>query len=103
MRKAPGEKFGHDLEALYNRYKSLYPAKRYQFDMGFTRNYAGLSSNQIEEARRAAPPIDQLFRYPRDKKGNPWPGLYAFEANSFGVELREIRKSFERLLNEYEI
>lgn len=99
----PDEKFSHGVESIYQRYKNLYPAKRFHFDLGFTTNYQGFSKKEIQQIRKSVPPIDQLFRYPFNKEGQPWPGLYAFEANSFCIELAEIRTSFNRLLNEYEI
>jgi HEPN domain-containing protein len=103
LRKSPVEKPTHNLEALYARYRKLYPAKWFDFSLAFTTNYAGMSKSEIAASRKTQPPIDQLFRYPREKSGVPWPGLYAFEANSFNIELQQIRAAFERLLHEYEI
>jgi len=101
MRKAPEDKLGHDLEHLYNRYKSLYPENRFHFDMGFTTNYGEMTKQQAAKAKKIVPPIDQLFRYPQDRGGKLWFGLYAFEANSFMVDLKELEDSFARLLKEF--
>lgn len=102
LRKAPHERLvHHNLERIYNRYKELYPAKRYHFDMGFTKNYSGMSKKEIQTARQYSPPIDQLFRYPQDKNSTPWPSLYAFEANSFLAELESLRMRFMQLLETY--
>lgn len=100
LRKAPNEKFGHDVQHIYNRYKALYPGKKYHFDLSFTRNYQGVSRSEALNAKKLFPPIDQLFRYPQDKSNKPWPGLYAFEANSFVAELRELGENFKRIHKE---
>jgi hypothetical protein len=102
LRKAPQERFDHDLEHLHNRYRKLYPVKRYSFKMPFSTDYSSMSKSQIKAAKGLAAPIDQLYRYPRDKEGKPWPGLFAFEANSFIGILASLRGNFERLLKEYE-
>ncbi|MDB9953390.1 hypothetical protein OAD57_08395 [Porticoccaceae bacterium] len=96
------ESFDHKIEILHNRYNNLYPEKRFRFDLSFTTNYAGFTKEETDQERKKIPKIDQLFRYPFDKRGQQWPGSYGFEANSFCAELVEIKSSFTRLLKEYE-
>lgn len=104
LRKAPNEKIlsSHDLVPLLARYKNLYPKKRYQLLDPFRTDYTLLSPNEIEAVKAAQPPIDQLYRYPQDRTGNTWPGVYAFEANSCLNDIAALRSDFERLLVEYE-
>ncbi len=97
LRKAPDERFNHDLEHIHNRYNALYPGKRYRLDIPFKSNYG-----EIAQAKALSPPIDQRYRYPQDKDGKPWSGIYSFEANSFLGELATLRSSFKRLLNVYQ-
>lgn len=99
LRKKPHERFGHNLEYLYNRYKELYPAKRHHFDMPFRANYDGLSKDEIKAIKAASAPVDQLYRYPQNKNGEPWFGHFAFEANSFLIELGALRLKFDRILH----
>lgn len=101
LRAAPNETFSHDLEHLHNRYKVLYPAKRFKFVNVFRVEYPEMSAAERAEAKKASPPVDQLHRYPADKKNNPWPGLYAFEANSFLEDLRHLNTEFRRLMREH--
>ena len=102
LRKAPKERFGHNLEHIYKRYNALYRARRYRFQMPFQTDYTNMPKNQIKAAKALVRPIDQLYRYPLDKDGKPWPGLYAFEANSFLQGLIVLRTTFERLIQDYD-
>ena len=101
LRKASEERFSHDLEYLKNRYEALYPAKRFKFHIPFHTSYDNLTADQMRQAKLLTPKKDQLFRYPRDKNGEPWHGVHAFEAGSFLLELVTLRSSFKRLLREY--
>jgi len=102
LRRAPKERFGHhDLELLHNRYNKLYPEKKLRFDMPFRRDYGNMIQSEIDAVKKLSPPIDQLYRYPQDKEGKPWFGLFSFEANSFQQELSALRLNFERLFEEY--
>ena len=101
LHKKPTERFGHNLEHLFDRYNKLYPAKKYRFELPFGAGYDGLSKSEIITAKSVSPPTDQLYRYPQDKDGKPWPGLFAFEANSFLEVLRSLRVDFERLFKQF--
>ena len=53
LRKAPNEQFKHDLEHIHNRYKALFPAKRFAFvNMPFTTEYPGVNSQHLHALRR---------------------------------------------------
>ena len=49
-----------------------------------------------------SPPTDQLYRYPSDKEGKSWFGVYSFEAGSFQEELNALRQKFDCLLLAYD-
>lgn len=100
LAKRPNERFGHSLENLHGRYNELYAAKRYHFALPFGVTYDGLTKREIIAAKSVLPPTDQLYRYPVDKSGRPWPGLFAFEANSFLQLLHSLRADFERIFKQ---
>lgn len=103
LRKAPNETLSsHNLAPLLVRYKSLYPKKQHQLDIPFQTDYTLLSPCEKEAAQADQSPIDQLYRYPQDRAGNVWPGVYAFEAASCLNDIVALRSDFERLLLEYE-
>lgn len=104
LRKAPRERFSsaHDLVPLRNRYNNLYPSKRFRFVVPFGTDYTRLSREQIKAVKGIQTPIDQLYRYPQDRTGESWPGLFSFEANSCLNDIATLRSDFERLLLEYD-
>jgi hypothetical protein len=103
LRKAPGERFSHDLERLAKRYNALYTAKRFRFThLPFQTEYFGMSTAKIVQTKKVQPPTNQRHRYPRDKSGTPWAGLFSFEANSCLQDLHTLDSDFQRLLKEYE-
>lgn len=93
--KAPSEKFGHDLERLYQRYLKLYPAKKYRFELPFGVVQGDMTKAEMATARALSPQVDQLYRYPLDKNGVPWNGLFAFEPNMFLQTLAILRRHIE--------
>lgn len=102
LRKAPTERFSHDLEHLHNRYVALYPARRFWLTKEpFKTEYFGMDKAEIAKAKQCQPAVDQLYRYPEDKSGKPWIALLGFEASSYAKELTVLRADFERLLSEY--
>jgi hypothetical protein len=110
LEKALEEQFGggtgHDLEHLYRRYTNLYPGKKYVFEVPFRRgviDFTGLDPRFAEELRDSiaeyerATPNDQLHRYPRNKEGQPWQGIFSFEPNSFSLAISQVQEDIVRL------
>lgn len=110
LEESPGERFkgraGHDLEQLGAKYKELYPNEEYRFEVPFRNEEASLldpDPQVLEELKRCikehnkTTPEDQLHRYPQDMNGNPWRGLYAFEAQLFLGTIAQVRKDIARL------
>jgi HEPN domain-containing protein len=103
VRKAPKERFSHDLEHLIRRYRALYPGKKFQLEVPFST--ALPPEMTAEEKRRlkehiAAP--GELYRYPIDKAYKPWSGAYGIEPNSLSVELTKLRSRLDELRSAYE-
>lgn len=110
LHKYPTEKFkgclGHDLECLKKRYANLYPKKEFYFKNPFLDEEIDLSNFDpfvaeqymlyLDDLKQATPK-DQLYRYPKDKEGNPWKGVYAFEPISFSDEISMAQQNIARL------
>lgn len=110
LEKVPTEQFsgnvGHDLDHLCKRYANLYPGRKFNFDIPFRSGEVDLVHPDprlaeelkalIAEHKRSTP-ADQLFRYPRDIEGNPWEGIYAFEASSFASAIVQVQDDISRI------
>lgn len=92
LREFPGERHSHGVAQLRRRYASIYKGKRFEIREVFGTSYEGLTSEEVAQVQGLEPPVDQLYRYPEDKKGKPWKGLFAFEASSFSYELSILRE-----------
>ncbi|NTV15165.1 MAG: hypothetical protein HGA96_14740 [Desulfobulbaceae bacterium] len=88
---------GHDVETLFNRYKKLYKAKRFQFKLHFKAEYPGLEPPEILEAKKEMPPQDQLNRYPTSNEGIEWEGIFSIEPISFLEIINKIKSDFEKI------
>jgi len=97
LKAKPKERFSHGVTTLRARYDSLYPGKAYFVRPLFVSSYSGLTKEQVAQAKRSQAPADQLFRYPEDKNGTPWEGLYAFEAVSCLREIDALILGFKRV------
>lgn len=103
LRKAPNEHFAHDLEHIYNRYRALFPAKRFALtSMPFATEFPGMSKQEVVEVKREQPDPSELFRYTVDKTGEPWQAALGFEASSFSRALRALHADFMRISNEHD-
>jgi len=106
LKSVPEENVGttHNIRNLNNRYKNLYPGKKYRFHLLFTSEEPDFSNvepdlvkkykimiEKIEEDN----PHDQKYRYPQNKKGQPWSGPNGFEPSSFLRELRQLREQLD--------
>jgi hypothetical protein len=101
-RREPKERFNHDLKHIENRYKALYPGKRFALQIPFSTSYEGVPSDQIAAAKKLIASRDQRLRYPRNNDGDPWPGVHAFEANSFLKQITTLQSAYSRLRSEFE-
>ncbi len=89
----------HDLERLDAEYRAHFPESDFYWDVPFRTEYpSGMTAEEIAQLAplRDAPP-SILFRYPVDKTGEDWRGLYGFEPNLFIPVLRGMKDDFDRL------
>jgi hypothetical protein len=93
----PNERSSHGIARLRARYDALFPGKDYYVRPLFIPSYSGLNKIQIAQAKVSPTPVDQLFRYPEDKHGEPWEGIYAFEAISILGEIDALLLEFKRV------
>ena len=97
LRVAPKERLSHGIDRLRARYLALYPGKDYSVRPLFVPSYAGLTKAQAAEAKRTLAPADQIFRYPDDRDGVLWEGLYGFEASSCLRDIDGLIQYFKRV------
>jgi hypothetical protein len=79
---------GHHLQPMYNRYRSLYPKKEFDF------------TGRIVETVRENPksPHSEFPRYPVDSKGTVWEGYNAYTLETWLTETEHLREDFKRLI-----
>lgn len=97
--KNPNERLHHNVEQYYKRYKNLYPGKKFRFDLPFTTNYTGFEPEEIEKLRKNTPSQDQTNRYPIDKNGEEWNGIFSFDPDSFLKIISKLKENFKRIKN----
>jgi len=103
LRKAPNETFSHDLEHIHNRYRALFPAKRFALtSMPFSSEYPGVTKQEIAKVKRENPDPSEMYRYPVSKTGEPWEAALGFEASSFSRSLCVLHADFRRISTEHD-
>ncbi len=98
LEKNPKEKLHHDIEQLEVTYRSYYPEKQFLFAVPFKTEFLGFQPEEIIK-KKPVLPQDQLNRYPCDKKGRDWGGVFAFDPVSFLPVIEELQHDFKRLRN----
>lgn len=78
----------HHLQLLYNRYRNLYPKKKFDF--------TGRIVETVEENPKS--PHSEFPRYPVDSEGNVWEGYNAYTLETWLTETEHLREDFERLI-----
>ena len=87
----------HVLRDLQSTYNELYPEDRFRWELPFKTEYLGFTAQEVETLLKRERPLDQMYRYPSDTKGNPWRGIIGFEAKDFLRKLENIKEDFCRL------
>lgn len=80
----------HHLQPLYNRYRNLYPKKKFDF--------TGRIVETVKENPKS--PHSEFPRYPVDRKGNVWEGYNAYTLEMWLTETEQLREDFERLISQ---
>jgi hypothetical protein len=99
LAQSPNEKLNHDLQGYYKRYKKLYPQKEFQFEFPFKTEYFGFDPEVIEQLKKQELPQDQLHKYPTDKSGNKWEGVFSFEPLELLNSIEKLRDAFKAIGN----
>jgi hypothetical protein len=73
------------------------PEDQFRWELPFRTEYLGLKAQEAETLLKRERPLDQMYRYPSDAKGNPWRGIIGFEAKDFLRKLENIKEDFCRL------
>lgn len=103
IQKSPNEKIygNHNIEQLEKQYRSLYPGKKYDFDVPFSKTvYLGLEPPEIPAQKTSKSALNQAYRYPVDNKGKEWHTIFAFDPVSFLPVIDRLRADFKRLQGE---
>jgi hypothetical protein len=87
----------HILRDLHSTYSQLYPEDKFRWTIPFRTEYLGFTAQEVEKLLKRERPLDQMYRYPSDSKGNPWRGIIGFEAKVFLGKLENIREDLWRL------
>lgn len=95
--RSPNAKLDHDLERLKSMYDKLYTEQMFSWVLPFTTEYPGMTSAQILVAKKHIPPGEQVYRYPIDRAGAKWNGIFALEPLTFQRDMRAIGKEMARL------
>ncbi len=63
----------------------------------FTTGYPGMTPAQISKAKKHTPPGEQVYRYPIDKAGAKWTGIFALEPRTFQRDMLAVGKEMTSL------
>lgn len=90
---------GHSITRLTEDYRLHFTEAEFTWEVPFRVEVpVGLTPEELSvlETLRDAPP-SILYRYPVDKTGQDWRGLYSFEPNSFLPVLEKLQNDFTRI------
>ena len=100
----------HNIDDLSADYRAQFPEPSFEWNIPFTSGlteeewkaqmkavHPSLTEAEIEGLRAATPPPSILYRYPVEKDGSEWRGVYGFEPHSFLVLLGQVEIDFERI------
>lgn len=101
---------GHNIDDLSADYRSQFPESSFEWEIPFTSGLTeaewkaqmkavlpSLTEAEIEGLRAATPDPSILYRYPVERGGKEWRGIYGFEPHSFLVLLGQVANNFERI------
>ncbi|WP_447599069.1 hypothetical protein [Nitrospira sp. Nam80] len=90
--------YGHRLEDLSTAYRMRFTESTFEWDIPFGGGeYPGSSEAEIAALRKKYPEPSILYRYPVEKGGNEWIGLYGFEPTLFLLLLKQVEIDFRRI------
>lgn len=103
---------GHNLDSLGAAYRSQFPEPIFEWDIPFASSVSleewvatmmrlnpTFSETELREEKSKYKPTPPsiLYRYPVDRSGNDWQGLYGFEPVGFINLLSQLGADFDRI------
>lgn len=101
---------GHSIDSLSAEYRSQFPNPSFSWDIPFACSATeadwakvmqgmdpSLSKDEIKQLKLVSPAPSICYRYPMDRGGSDWPGLYGFEPHSFLLVLSQVKSDFDRI------
>lgn len=90
--------WGHTIDKLYDKYTEKFPEEQFQFRCLFVTQFLGYSDAEIEAAKsEKMQQASVIFRYPLNRPGVEWNGLFGFVPEDFYQELRDLSSTYKRL------
>lgn len=88
----------HNIDALMSDYHIIFPEPSLDLDIPFRTSFPeDISEEELHALKKQTPPPSILYRYPVQKGGAEWKGVYAFEPHSFLMTLQQLRDDIVRI------
>ena len=100
LRDPDARTISHVLEKLGPLFASLYPETECQWSIPFRVQVVGGTEDERQAAVKEAikrHPLDQVFRYPSDNKGQPWEMVENVSLSWFVGFVEQIRRDMARI------
>ena len=87
----------HQIDELGHEYSKLFPETSFLWQIPFKTEYVGIPEEEIDTLKKKTPIPSILYRYPVDKDGTAWKGLFGFMPLPFVTLLEHMENDFERI------
>jgi hypothetical protein len=88
----------HDIDALTSDYNTIFSEPSFDWNIPFKKNFPeDILEEELRALKKQSPPPSILYRYPVQKGGAEWKGVFAFEPRSFLVTLQQMRDDIARI------
>ncbi len=103
--------FGHKINKLAAKYRETFHGEpAFEWDIPFASTLTetewiarmqqlapDITEAELRDVLRASPDPSILYRYPVNKLGKKWPGLYGFQPPEFSQTLAQVECDFDRI------
>jgi hypothetical protein len=102
--------FGHSIDRINEVYREQFKETLFEWDIPFAPSLPekewiammmemnqDITEKELLEMKSATPDPSILYRYPVNRRGVEWNGLYGFEPHSFLVILSQVERDFHRI------
>jgi hypothetical protein len=87
----------HCLDTLTGEYNKRFSEAEFVWNVPFRVEYLGIAEEEIAALRKSTPVPSILYRYPVQRGGEEWNGLFGFEPHSFVSVLEQMGNDFRRI------